>query len=115
MLYLVITNIKLFFLLGFAQRSPIISYISQTQIKDIGGTVELSCSVQYTQDYAVIWMKVDRGPDGYSLPISTGSALILHDSRFSLRYDPVKFYITDKIKNTTFLYIFRLVQRIYCK
>lgn len=73
----------------YSQRSPTISYITQTQIKDIGGTVELSCSVQYTQDYSVIWMKVDKTDNSYSLPISTGSSLILHDSRFSLRYDPV--------------------------
>ncbi|CAH1107902.1 unnamed protein product [Psylliodes chrysocephalus] len=72
----------------YAQRSPTISYITQTQIKDIGGTVELLCSVQYTQDYSVIWMKVERGQTAYSLPISTGSSLILHDSRFSLRHDP---------------------------
>ncbi|KAG5861552.1 Lachesin, partial [Gonioctena quinquepunctata] len=72
----------------FAQRSPTISYITQTQIKDIGGTVELSCSVQYTADYSVIWMKVDKLQNSNSLPISTGSSLILHDSRFSLRYDP---------------------------
>ncbi|XP_023024885.1 lachesin [Leptinotarsa decemlineata] len=81
------------FFIGFinialAQRSPTISYITQTQIKDIGGTVELSCSVQYTADYSVIWMKVDKNQNSYSLPISTGSSLILHDSRFSLRYDP---------------------------
>ncbi|CAH0549583.1 unnamed protein product [Brassicogethes aeneus] len=72
----------------YSQRSPTISYISQMQIKDIGGTVELSCSVQYTADYSVIWMKVNKDQSGYSLPISTGSSLILHDSRFSLRYDP---------------------------
>ncbi|XP_066255746.1 lachesin [Euwallacea similis] len=79
-----------------AQRSPTISYISQTQIKDIGGTVELSCSVQYTQDYSVIWMKLDHGN---SLPISTGSTLILHDSRFSLRYDPTSSTYVLQIKD----------------
>ncbi|XP_056638074.1 lachesin [Diorhabda carinulata] len=73
---------------NYAQRSPTISYITQTQIKDIGGTVELLCSVQYTQEYSVIWMKVDKTQTSLSLPISTGSSLILHDSRFSLRYDP---------------------------
>lgn len=72
---------------AFAQRSPTISYISQTQIKDIGGTAELSCSVLYAQDFSVLWMKVDKNMNTYGLPISTGSALILHDSRFSLRYD----------------------------
>ncbi|XP_019757020.1 lachesin [Dendroctonus ponderosae] len=78
------------------QRSPTISFISQTQIKDIGGTVELSCSVQYTQDYSVVWMKLDTGS---SLPISTGSSLILHDSRFSLRYDPASSTYVLQIKD----------------
>ncbi|CAH1129653.1 unnamed protein product [Ceutorhynchus assimilis] len=82
-----------------AQRSPTISYISQTQIKDIGGTVELSCSVQYTQDYSVIWMKLDKGSNANSLPISTGSSLILHDSRFSLRYDPTSSTYVLQIKD----------------
>lgn len=82
-----------FFVSVIAQRSPTISYITQTQIKDIGGTVELSCSVQYSQDYSVIWMKVDKSQNADSLPISSGSSLILHDSRFSLRYDPVSLFL----------------------
>lgn len=79
----------LIFLLGFAQRSPTISYISQEQIKDIGGAVELVCSVQYAQEYPVLWMRKESATADYNLPISTGSSLILHDSRFSLRYDTV--------------------------
>lgn len=77
------------YFIGLAQRSPTISYITQTQIKDIGGTVELSCSVQYTSEYPVIWMKIDPRSTASSLPISTGSSLILHESRYSLRYDTV--------------------------
>jgi hypothetical protein len=82
-------NCKDCLLSGLTQRSPTISYITQTQIKDIGGTVELSCSVQYTNDYPVIWMKIDPRSNANSLPISTGSSLILHESRYSLRYDTV--------------------------
>ncbi|XP_030757526.1 lachesin [Sitophilus oryzae] len=85
--------------IAIGQRSPTISYISQTQIKDIGGTVELSCSVQYTQDYSVVWMKVDKVVTGNSLPISSGSGLILHDSRFSLRYDPTSSTYVLQIKD----------------
>lgn len=84
---------------ALAQRSPTISYISQEQIKDIGGTVELLCSVQYAQDYPVLWMKGDPRSNSYNLPISTGSSLILHDSRFSLRYDTV----SNKTKYDTHL------------
>lgn len=80
------------FITGLAQRSPTISYISQEQIKDIGGTVELVCSVQYAQDYPVLWMRRDPTISNYNLPISTGSSMILHDSRFSLRYDIVSFH-----------------------
>lgn len=76
-------------LVGFAQRSPTISYISQEQITDIGGTVQFDCSVQYAQEYPVLWMRKDSATSDYNLPISTGSSLILHDSRFSLRYDTV--------------------------
>lgn len=68
-----------------AQRTPTISYISQEQIKDIGGTVELSCSVQYAQDYPVLWIKIGRDRRMDPLPISTGSSLIIRDSRFALR------------------------------
>lgn len=41
-------------------RRPTISFITQPEIvADIGGTVEMLCSVQYAQDYPVIWMKLD--------------------------------------------------------
>lgn len=83
----------------YAQRSPTISYISQEQIKDIGGTVELHCSVQYAQEYPVLWMKVDHTSNSYILPISTGSSLILHDSRFALRYDQASSTYTLQIKD----------------
>ncbi|KAJ3618606.1 hypothetical protein MTP99_006581 [Tenebrio molitor] len=84
---------------SLTQRSPTISYITQTQIKDIGGTVELSCSVQYTNDYPVIWMKIDPRSNANSLPISTGSSLILHESRYSLRYDTASSTYTLQIKD----------------
>lgn len=66
------------------QRSPTISYITQEQIKDIGGTVEFDCSVQFAKEYSVFWIKTDSD----SVFLSTGSTLVIKDSRFSLRYDP---------------------------
>lgn len=69
---------------AWAQRTPTISYITQEQIKDIGGTVEFDCSVQYATDYPVIWTK----NAGDSVFLSTGSTLVIKDSRFALRYDP---------------------------
>lgn len=69
----------------FAQRTPTISYLSQEQIKDIGGAVDLSCSVLYAQDYPVLWVKLNK--DGTQLPLSSKTTLIIRDSRFALRYD----------------------------
>lgn len=82
-----------------SQRTPTISYISQEQIKDIGGTVELECSVQYAQDYPVLWMRIDRSRQSDGLPISTGSTLIIRDSRFALRYDTASSTYTLQIKD----------------
>lgn len=67
-----------------AQRTPTISYITQEQIKDIGGTVEFDCSVQYAKEYSILWIKTDVDP----VFLSTGSTLVIKDSRFALRYDP---------------------------
>ena len=63
-------------------RRPTISYITQPEIvTDIGGTIEMKCSVQYGQDYPVIWMKLDAVDRNNDLPISTGTTLILTDPR----------------------------------
>lgn len=70
-----------------AQRTPTISYISQEQIKDIGETVELQCSVQYAQEYPILWIKVNKETVHEQVALSTGTALIIRDSRFSLKYD----------------------------
>lgn len=69
------------------QRTPTISYISQEQIKDIGETVEFQCSVQYAQEYPVLWTKVNKDNENDPLPLSHGSSLIIRDTRFTLRYD----------------------------
>lgn len=81
-----------------AQRTPSISYITQEQIKDIGGTVELECSVQYAQEYTVLWVKNTR-ERGDNTFLSTGSSLVIRDSRFALRYDPSSSTYTLQIKD----------------
>ncbi|KAJ6641310.1 Lachesin [Pseudolycoriella hygida] len=82
----------------FAQRTPSISYITQEQIKDIGGTVELDCSVQYAKDYTVLWTKtLNERSD--SVFLSTGSSLVIKDSRFALRHDPSSSTYTLQIKD----------------
>lgn len=85
-------------ILCYAQRTPSISYITQEQIKDIGGTVEIECSVQYAQDYTVLWVKNTRERSD-PVFLSTGSSLVIRDSRFALRYDPSSSTYTLQIKD----------------
>ncbi|XP_053662636.1 lachesin [Anopheles marshallii] len=80
------------------QRTPTISYITQEQIKDIGGTVELDCSVLYASDYSVHWVKTSNDRSDVVF-LSTGSSLVLKDSRFSLRYDLSSTSYTLQIKD----------------
>lgn len=68
------------------QRSPSITYISENQSADIGATVELACSVQYGGDYSVIWLKRDQQSND-SIYLSTGTSLVVKESRFALLYD----------------------------
>jgi len=82
-----------------AQRFPTISYISQEKIIDIGGSIELECSVQYVRDFPVLWMKVDTVDPARTIPLSSGSNLIVKDSRFSLRYDQSSSTYTLQIKD----------------
>jgi len=58
----------------------------------------LVCSVQYAQDYPVLWMRIDRSRQSDGLPISTGSTLIIRDSRFSLRYDTASSTYTLQVR-----------------
>ena len=81
------------------QRTPTISLISQEQVKDIGGTVELECSVQFARDYPVIWIKKDSSNQQNPLIISSGSTLIIRDSRFSLRFDQSSSLFTLQVKD----------------
>lgn len=69
-----------------AQRSPSITEISEDQSVDEGGTVELACSVQYGAEYSVIWSKVDKG-GANNMFLSSGTSLVVKESRFALLYD----------------------------
>ena len=71
-----------------ADRRPTISFITQPEIvTDIGGDIEMKCSIQYAQDYPVIWMKLDPVDRNNDLPITTGTTLILTDPRFHIDLD----------------------------
>ncbi|KAJ0182960.1 hypothetical protein K1T71_000936 [Dendrolimus kikuchii] len=82
-----------------AQRTPTISHITQEQIRDIGGQVDLDCSVHYAQDFPVIWVKYDRYKTIESIPLSSNAGLIIKDSRFSLRFDDATATFTLSIKD----------------
>lgn len=69
-----------------AQRSPSITYISEDQVVDVGGTVELSCSVQYGTEFSVNWLK-QRSKSNEHIFLSTGTSLVVKESRFALLYD----------------------------
>ena len=65
--------------LTFAQdRRPTISFITQPEIvTDIGGTVEMKCSVQYARDFPVVWMKLDPVDRNNDLTITHGKPTII--------------------------------------
>lgn len=69
-----------------SQRAPVITYIADDQWIDQGSTVEIGCSVQYAgSEYPVIWSKIGKNND--NVFISTGTSLVLKESRFALLYD----------------------------
>merc|ERR1712203_490254 len=49
----------------------------------------MECSVQYAQDYPVIWMKLDEddGTGNNDFPITSGTTLILTNERFNIDLD----------------------------
>lgn len=86
------------FSLGFGQRVPSITYISEPQEADVGGTVELTCSVQYATEYSVNWLKTGKNRNDQVF-ISTGTSLVLKESRFALLYDGASATFTVLIKD----------------
>jgi len=75
-LVLILMVVNLIHFVGAQQQNPIISHISSDTVVDLGGTIDLSCSVQYAHEYPVIWAKID--PDNPAVNqffISRGSSL----------------------------------------
>jgi neuronal growth regulator 1 len=77
---------SIIFQIVIGQRNPAITYISEDQSFDIGATVELACSVQFGGDFAVIWLKRDTKTND-TIYLSTGTSLVVKESRFALLYD----------------------------
>lgn len=82
-----------------AQRTPSISHITQEQIKDIGGTVELDCSVHYASEFPVNWIKTTNKYRSDPVFLSRSSSLVIKDSRFSMRFDQASSTYTLQIKD----------------
>jgi len=105
--------------LAHAQQTPTISYITPDIISKIGGTVDMDCSVLYSSNYPVLWMKLpsncnqtNRGSilnnnqfreavqDSCTpIPLSSESTLIIRDNRFSMRYDTASATYTLQVKD----------------
>lgn len=84
--------------LCLAQRAPSITFISEDQEVDVGGIVELVCSVQYGTEYSVNWLKTGKNPNDQVF-ISWGTSLVLKESRFALLYDGASATYTVMIKD----------------
>uniref|UniRef100_T1JMP5 Ig-like domain-containing protein n=1 Tax=Strigamia maritima TaxID=126957 RepID=T1JMP5_STRMM len=82
-----------------AQRNPTISYITREQITNIGGVINLECSVQFAQDYPIFWSRIDPSAPRDSLTLSSGSSMMIRDNRFSLRHDTATSTYTLQIKD----------------
>jgi hypothetical protein len=54
--------------------------------------------VQYARDYTVVWIKTGRNKADYVF-LSTGSSLVIKDSRFALRFDGSSATYTLQIKD----------------
>jgi len=75
-------------LAGAQDRRPTISFITQPEIvTDIGGNIEMMCTVNYASDYPVVWMKLDSVDRNNDLPITSGTTMILKDPRFSIDFN----------------------------
>jgi len=73
---------------GAQNRRPTISFITQPEIvTDIGGQIEMKCTIQYASDYPVIWMKHSKNDRQNDLPLTRGTTMIIHDPRFHVAFD----------------------------
>ena len=104
------------------QQTPTITYITPRIISKIGGTIEMDCSVLFATEYSVLWVKLPpvekcninskRVGDIFTgdfrkatpeicspTPLSSNSALIIRDNRFSMRYDTASSTYTLQIKD----------------
>lgn len=63
---------------------PSIESISPEQIKNIGDSAILNCTVNNPDNYTVIWTRKNRDRPTDSNVLTMGSALAMKDGRFEL-------------------------------
>ncbi|GAB0092487.1 Lachesin [Sergentomyia squamirostris] len=84
--------------LGSSQKA-IISEISQKQIKEIGESTHLNCTVKTEGSYKVSWNKKKLERTSDSFPISIDDQLTINDPRFKIVYDQNSSTYSLQIKN----------------
>lgn len=67
------------------RRLPTISRITQKTIKDVGDTTEFTCTVMDAMDYPILWEKINKEGADEPVILSSGSILIIKNSRFSVQ------------------------------
>ncbi|KAK7575954.1 hypothetical protein V9T40_012240 [Parthenolecanium corni] len=99
MLRLLVSAVICLYCLSQAEETPEIVEITNDQALNTGDSVEVSCSVRNSQDYPVMWQKVDpdRPGDG-PIFISKGPTTLIPDSRFSLSSTPNRSISTYKLQ-----------------
>lgn len=70
-----------------AQQNPTISFITKEKVVEIGDTLTLSCTVQFSNDYPVHWIKINSENQDNNLFISRGSTVNIINSRYSVTVD----------------------------
>lgn len=81
-------NLSFVYVIGIA---PVISYVSQPKVVMVGETVDFVCSVQYAQDYPVVWAKINPKKPSQGVFISSNSLLTTPDNRYSIRHDAASY------------------------
>lgn len=66
------------------ETTPTIESISPEQVKDIGDSAILNCTVNNPDNYTVIWYRIVRDRPTDNVALTIGSALTMKDARFEL-------------------------------
>lgn len=96
------------------ETTPTIESISPEQIKDIGDSAILNCTVNNPDNYTIIWTRKDRDRPTDNVVLTIGSALTMKDARFELIITNNN---TSYLLNVSVLLIYKLktLQKMYSK